>query len=140
MKHLSNFDIVKVLESEIFEERHPRETLPCWLPRCMVYCAGKERKRNLWNVKRILFRKVKLKPNQYWQECENECPRLIEVDPVTDREQVLLDDGPGEYDLIFEVEVDLSNRNVSVLHDTDFEMLEEAEYQQIWGTAPKISE
>ena len=118
MKRISDFDIVQDLERKLFDERHPKEALPSWLPNCMVLSAGRDRETRIWNVKRLLSLK------------SNRQPFLTKVNPVTGEKLVVMDDTPGEYDLIFEVEVDLSDRSVVVLTDIDFGILQEANYQK----------
>lgn len=125
----SEYDIASFLATEKFEEKHPKEKQPEWLRR-YILVTGVKNENKSWIIRRILFHKIQLKANQHWEQSPKGNPLLIEVDPITRKESVIIGGGyPADFEVIFEVEVDLANNSVSVLVDTDLNVLDENKYQ-----------
>lgn len=125
----SNYDIASFLEMEKFEEKHPKEKRPEWLQR-YIMVTGERTGEKRWIIRRILFHKIQLAPNQHWEKSAKDNPLIIEVDPITGNKSVVISGGyPADYDLIFEVEVDFANSSVNILVDTDLDVLDENKYQ-----------
>lgn len=128
-KKFNEYDIAYSLAIKKFEERHPKEKQPEWLERYFLITGIKNEHRN-WIIRKILFHKIQLKPNQRWEQSLKGNPLLIEVDPITKKESVNISGGyPADFEVIFEVEINLANHSVTVLVDTDLNKLVENKYQ-----------
>lgn len=125
----SEYDIAGFLAMEKFEEKHPKEKQPEWLRRYILVTGIKTENKN-WIIRRILFHKIQLEPNQHWGQSFKGNPLLIEVNPITRTESVIIGGGyPADFEIIFEVEVNLANNLVNILVDIDFNTLDENKYQ-----------
>lgn len=125
----SDYEIASFLEMEKFEEKHPIEKRPEWLQR-YILVTGEKTGDKSWIIRRILFHKIQLAPNQHWEKSTKGNPLLIEVDPITGNKSVVISRSyPADYDLIFEVEVNFTNSLVNILVDIDLDVLDENKYQ-----------
>ena len=112
-----------------FEKKHPIETQPKWLKYCVSLKVTKNQNGN-WVVKQMLLPKAELKENQYWKWEDDGVPLLVQIDPVTRKETIVICGGsPREYIVIFEVEVDFVEKKAIVHIDTEFDMLDGARYE-----------
>lgn len=100
-----------------FEKRHPRETRPEWLRRCMMDSYAKDNQ-GRFVVSFTLTPKIPLEPNQYWEEIDGE-RKLVRVDPVTGKKLYVLHRTPPEVITIFKAVVDPETSEVTVLVDLD---------------------
>ena len=81
-------------------------------------------------MRKILFYREQLGPNQYWEKSLKGNPVLVEKDPETGKEFVVLKSGsPENIKVLFEVEVDVSDGTARVCTDIDISALNENEYQ-----------
>lgn len=128
-KKNDDYNIATLLAKDKFEEKHPRVEQPIWLDNYTTITGMKTGYKN-WVIKRMLFHKIQLKPNQHWGKSAKGNPLLIEVDPITGDEFVVRSGGSSaDIEVIFMVEVDIMNSIVTVLIDTDLNKLDENKYQ-----------
>lgn len=111
-----------------FEERHPRESWPDWLTRCIRISSSKITINN-WLVKITVLPKSLLKPGQHLEE-KNGVPVLVEVDPLTGERWIVICGGPADaVEVLFEAEVDLDNGSATVITDIDIDHLDGTKYE-----------
>ena len=100
-----------------FEKRHPRETWPEWLKRCMMESYSKD-KQGRFIVSFTLTPTIPLEPNEYWEEIDGK-RTLIYVDSVTGKKLIVLHRAPPVVITIFEAVFDPETSEVRVLVDLD---------------------
>ena len=128
-KHYDDHDIATFIARKEFEKRHPEEEQPEWLKKYML-TTGRKTGSKKWTMRKILFYKEQLGPNQYWEKSLEGNPVLVEKDPETGKEFVVLKSGsPENIKVLFEVEVDVSDGTARVCTDIDISALDENEYQ-----------
>jgi hypothetical protein len=111
-----------------FEDRHPRESWPEWLTKC-IRISGTKSPNNNWLIKITVLPKSELKPNQHWEE-KNGIPVLVEVEPSTGKRRLVICGGPAvDVEVLFEAEIDLDNGSATVITDTDLELLDGTKYE-----------
>ena len=107
-KHYDDHDIATFIARKEFEKRHPEEEQPEWLKKYML-TTGRKTGSKKWTMRKILFYREQLGPDQYWEKSLKGNPVLVEKDP--------------------EVEVDVSDGTARVCTDIDISALDENEYQ-----------
>ena len=111
-----------------FEEKHPRESWPEWLTKCMRV-SGTKSPNNKWLVKMTVLPKVQLKPNQHWEEI-NGNRVLVNTDPITAEERIVICGGPAvDVEVLFMAEVDHVNGSAKVITDANLELLDGTKYE-----------
>ena len=123
-KHYDDHDIATFIARKEFEKRHPEEEQPEWLKKYML-TTGRKTGSKKWTMRKILFYKEQLGPNQYWEKSLKGNPVLVEKDPETGKEFVVLKSGsPENIKVLFEVEVDVSDGTARVCTDIDISTLD----------------
>jgi hypothetical protein len=110
-----------------FEKRHPRETRPEWLKRCMMESYSKD-KQGRFIVSFTLTPRIPLEPNEHWEEINGE-RKLVLLDPITGKKLVVLHRSPREVITIFEAVVDPETSEVTVLVDRDLSSIKGEELE-----------
>ena len=122
-------DLALCIACKKFDEKYPKEMQPEWLKYCMFMKAARNQNKN-WVIQMALSPKPKTKPNQYWHWEDDGIPVLIDVDLNTQKETIVLCDGPApDLEVFFEVEVDLAGDRVTVRKDTDPNKLDGTKYE-----------
>lgn len=125
----NDHDLAVHIACKKFEELYPNEMQPEWLKYCMSMKTARNQNKN-WIIKMVLLPKTKLRPNQYWQWEDDGIPVLMEVDPVTKKEYVVICGGPAmDEEVFFETEVDLVKGVTKVLTNIDPNKLDETKYE-----------
>ncbi|SRR6266404_1365980 len=102
---------------EEFEKRHPRETRPPWLKRCMMESYHKD-KEGRYVYSFTLTPKEPLGPDEHWEEIYGK-KWIVKVDQLTGKKMVVLHRIPREIITIFQAVVDPKTADVEVLIDLD---------------------
>ncbi len=112
-----------------FDEIHSNNDEPKWLKYCMSLNIVKNERKN-WVVKFLIFPKPILEYNQYWDWQDDGMPLLIQVDPKTNKESIVICGGePIPPLVLFEAEIDINNNHVIVLKDTKLNELDGSKYE-----------
>ena len=112
-----------------FERKHPIETQPKWLKYCLFLKVNKNENGN-WTVKYMLHPKAELKENQYLKWEDDGVPLLVQIEPITGKETIVICGGLSrECRVIFEVEVNFVVNKSCVCIDTDLTQLDGTKYE-----------
>lgn len=129
-KKYDDYLIASALAAEKFREIHPEEQHPPWLKHYIRVRGNRTPERN-WIITAVVMHQVQLEPHQHW-EWIRDVLTIIEVDPETGKEYVMISGGPPtETDTVFEAEVNSESGEVTVLVDIDLDTLDETKYQAI---------
>jgi hypothetical protein len=114
-KEGSGFAKARLIAMEKFLELHPRNEWPNWVTRCVNTSAriGKDRR---WTVFLSVVRKEPLGPNERWTVINGK-RRVVEKDPSTGEERVVISRAPLETTTIFEAVIDLETLHAEVVKD-----------------------
>lgn len=123
----SDENVVRIAWNK-FEEKHPKESRPEWLDKCISISETRNQNNN-WIIVISMLPKVQLKPNQHW-ELRKGIPVLVEVDLITQERSIIICGGPAvDIEILFKAEVNLDDNSVAVLADTDLNMLDRNKYE-----------
>lgn len=112
-------DLAIHVACEIFEQMYPQQKQPTWLKYCMAMRITKNSSKN-WVVKMILRPKYQLQPNMHLAWQDDGFPMMVDVEPNTGKESIVICCGPYPDDVVFfEVEVDSITNSTTILVDCD---------------------
>ena len=122
-------DMALYIACNEFEKRHPKETQPDWLKYCLSIKINRNRNGN-WVVSQMVLPKAILDENQYVKWEDDGVPILVQIDPVTQKESIIISGGPPqEFVVIFEVEVDFAMKQANVLIDSELDKMDGKRYE-----------